>query len=203
MRNRFWQRFLIVVSSVSVVIALLSIVFDPYSRFSTLLVISAHQIFRHEFILSNYADCLESKHKFFREPGEPASVLPGQFEEYLIERLHRGSDREKESIFRFYVRTLPFTFCCWRVAEYEDKRIIGDVLRLAKNTSDREQRGALILVESLRVNRALFHPSFGKGKSKVPEIFELYEVWWQSSQPLEEKLKKNPLVDSDYSWSEL
>jgi hypothetical protein len=202
MRNRFWRRCLIVVGSVSVVTVLLAIVFAPYSRFSTSLVISAHRIFRHEFILSNYADRLESKHTFFREPSEPASGLPGEFEEYLIERLHRGSDREKESILRFYFRTLPFTFCCWHVAEYENKRIIGDVLRLAKNTSDREQRGALMLVESLRINRALFKASLGKGKSKVPEIFELYEVWWQSSQPLEEKLKKNPLVDSNYSWIE-
>jgi hypothetical protein len=182
--------------------ALLSIVFDPYSRFSTSLIISAHQIFRHEFILSNYADRLESKHKFFREPGEPASGLPEQFEEYLIERLHRGSDREKESILRFYFRTLPFTFCCWRVSKYEDKKIIGDVLRLAKYASDSEQWGSLMLVESLRTNHALFKPSLGRGKSKIPQIFELYEIWWQSAQPLEEKLKKNPLVNSGYAWSE-
>lgn len=200
MRNRFWRTCLIVVSSVSVVMALLAIIFDPYSRFSTSLFISAHQVFRHESIILNYADRLEAKNLIFREPGEPFSGLPDEFEEYVIERLHRGSDREKESILHFYFRTLPFTPSGWRIAQYEDKRIIGDVLRLAKNTSDREKRGALILVESLRRDYALFKPSLGKGESKVPKIFELYEVWWQSSQPLEEKLKKNPLVDSGYSW---
>ena len=202
MRNRFWRICLIVLSFVSVVMALLAIVFDPYSRFSTSVFISAHQVFRHESIILNYADRLEAKNLIFREPGEPFYGIPDEFEEYVIERLYRGSDSEKESILRFYFRILPFTPGGWRIAQYEDKRIIGDVLRLAKNTSDPEQRGALILVESLRINRALFKPSLEKGESKVPKIFELYEVWWQSSQPLEEKLKKNPLVDSGYSWIE-
>ena len=190
----------------SIVIVLLAIVFDPYSRFSTSLVISAHRIFRHEFILSTYADRLEGKHKFFREPGEPAKGLPGQFEEYLMEQLRRGSESDKESVLRFYFRTLPFTYCCWHVAEYEDKTIIGNILQLAKNTSDREKLAALKLVESLRINRALFKSSVGRAKRQkvaIPEIFELYEVWWQSSPSLEEKLQKNPLMNSDYAWSEL
>jgi len=203
MKNRFWWRLLVAVSAISVAIVILVSIFYPYSRFSTSLVISAHRVFRHEFILSNYADRLEAKYRFFREPGEPTPGLPRQFEEYLIERLRRGSDDEKESILRFYFRTLPFTFCCWRVAEYEDKRIIGDVLRHARKTSGREQRGALILVESLRVDRALFKPSLAsRGQTKVPEVFKLYEAWWQSAQPLEEKLKKNPLGNSGYSWIE-
>jgi hypothetical protein len=125
----------------SVATVLLALVFAPYSQLSSLLVISARCIFKHDFILSNYAARLEAKHEFLREPGEPASKLPEQFEEYLIERLRHGTDRERESILRFYSRTLPFTFCCWHIAKYEDKRIIGDVLRLAKNTSEREQRG--------------------------------------------------------------
>ena len=203
MQNRFRIRLAILLSTMSLGVALWILIFDPYSRFSYSMIISAHRISKNEFILFNYADRLETKHKFFREQGEPSSGLPENFKDYLIGVLRGGTRQERESVVRFYSKVLPFTFGGWQVAKYEEKMIIGDVLQLAKAMSDEEKYGALKLVESLRLNRALFRASLGIEKPQTTEVLELYEVWWQAPRSLKEKLDTNPLDKSAYSWSEI
>jgi hypothetical protein len=173
---------------------------NPHSQFSSSAVILAHRIFRSELVISSYAKNLEHKHKYHQEPGEPDRPIPGNFEEYLMARFRDGTAQERESIIKFYIRVLPFTFCCWKVAQYEEKAVIGDVLRLAQTMTDREKIGALMLAESLRRNHPMFKPSLNAKSSQINTVFELYKVWWQSPLPLQEKLEINPLQNTSYKW---
>jgi hypothetical protein len=70
------------------------------------------------------------------------------------------------------------------------------LLRLAKTMPDREKIGALMLAESLRRNHPLFKPSLNAESSQLNTVFELYEVWWQSPLPPQEKLEINPLQNT-------
>jgi hypothetical protein len=179
-------------------------VLAPYSRTSSYLVLTSYSTLRSGLILSAYAHQLEMKHRFLREPGEPSHGLPGDLEDELIRILRNGSVRDRESIIKFYIKVVPFTFCCWRMANYEDRTIIGDALQLARNMNDQDKYGALELVESWRRDRGkeMFKQSLNlKQREDIRIVFKLYEEWWQSALPLPEKLKLNPLEKSPYDWS--
>jgi hypothetical protein len=99
-------------------------ILDPYSSTSSYLVLISYSTLRSGLILSTYAHQLEMKHRFLREPGEPSSGLPGDLENELIRILRNGSAIDRESIIKFYIKVVPFTFCCWRMANYEDRMIL-------------------------------------------------------------------------------
>jgi hypothetical protein len=201
MRKSFRKKLTISLIIFLASIALYLLWTNPYSQFSSSTVILAHRIFRSELIISSYAKNLEQKHKHLREPGEPDRPIPGNFEEYLMARFRDGTAQERESIIKFYIKVLPFTFCCWKVAQYEEKTVIGDVLRLAQTMPDREKIGALMLAESLRRNHPMFKPSLNAKSYQITTVFELYEAWWQSPLPLQEKLEINPLQNTPYKWT--
>jgi hypothetical protein len=203
MSKKFKKRFIFPVVLL-IGMAIYLFVFDPYSSTSSNLILVSYGSLRSRLILLGYAHQLEMKHRFLREPGEPSRGLPGNLEDELVRILRNGSMRDRESIIKFYIKVLPFTYCCWRVADYEDRMIIGDTLRLARDMSDRDKHGALKLVESLRRDRGkeMFKESLNlKRAEDIRIIFKLYEEWWQSASPLPEKLKLNPLERSPYSWS--
>jgi hypothetical protein len=155
MRKKFRKRF-IILFILLIAAASYFFVLDPYSNPSSYLVQISYKTLRSGFILSNYAHQLEIKHRYLREPGEPSRGLPRNLEDELVRILRDGTVGDREEVIKFYIHVLPFAFCCWRVAEYEDKTIIGDTLRLARNMSDRDKHGALKLVESLRRDRNHF-----------------------------------------------
>ena len=111
--------------------------------------------------------------------------------------------KDRENVIKFYSKALTFTYCCWRIAKYENKAMIGDVLRISKTLSDREKIGALKLAESLRRKRGqeMFKESLNiQTPEDIAAVLQLYETWWQSPLPLEEKLQVNPLDKSRFSW---
>jgi hypothetical protein len=178
-------------------------ILDPYSKLTGSSIILIYRIFRSESILLTYAGQLEMRSRVLREPGEPARRLPVDFEDDLINTLHNGSARNRHNIIKFYAKVIPFTYCCWRVAKYEDKTIIGDVFPIARKLNYREKLGVLELVESLRrdLNQEMFKESLNaESPQDIDHVLQLYETWWQSPLPLQQKLQVNPLERSPYFW---
>lgn len=183
------------------------VISDPYSPEKISALIAKYNASKNETTLLEYAQQMQEK-QMHREQGEPvAGSLPRELEAYLINLLQSGTQNDKRNIIKFYSKATNITSCCWQIATYKDKSIIGDILQIAKPLNDEDKLGALKVIESIRRDASLYKPelqnSKGAGTKAIEIVFMIYENWWFSSNKLKDKLKIDPLKKSEYKWLEL
>jgi hypothetical protein len=177
---------------------------EPLSEIGVMAMKAQHQVLKDKGTIEDYVSRIESYQR--RRPNDKLTQkLPTEVEEYWMDRLKEGTEQDKEAIVLAYSKMANIVPCCLTIANYTDKTIIGDILKLASKYNSEEQLGALKIVEGLRRNQALNQgsiPELTDKRKTINQVFTDYQTWWNQPGELPQKLERNPLAKYGNGWVE-